>query len=173
METPKKPTAGASEFLLLSLASARIDSSINRGAVQLIVVSDLIRGRSRRENLTSLKWQRLEPYEKFAAMIDHQLGRHRGLLPTREQSFARLRRGAQQEDSGDPAPRLRLHNEDYLRLKILTCMLPAFSGFGHPNHRSLCTVEQSAGAPVHHKSTARAASNAVDMMERKRVAHIW
>ena len=42
-----------------------------------------------------------------------------------------------------------LHNEDYLRLKVLTCMLPAFSGFGHPNHRSLCTIEQSAGAPVH------------------------
>jgi transposase len=34
----------------------------------------------------SLKWQRLKPYEKFA----------------------RLRRGAQQQDPGDPAPRLRL-----------------------------------------------------------------
>ena len=35
------------------------------------------------------------------------LGRHRGLLPAGEQGLARLRRGAQQQDPGDPAARLR------------------------------------------------------------------
>src|ERR1700738_2902514 len=35
------------------------------------------------------------------------LGWHCGLLPAGEQGLARLRRGAQQQDPGDPAPRLR------------------------------------------------------------------
>ena len=35
------------------------------------------------------------------------LGRHRGLLPAGQQGLARLRRGAQQQDPGDPAARLR------------------------------------------------------------------
>ena len=35
------------------------------------------------------------------------LGRHRGLLPAGQQGLARLRRGAQQRDPGDPAARLR------------------------------------------------------------------
>ena len=56
----------------------------------------------------SLKWQRLKPYEKFAEMIDRHWGRHRRLLPAGEQGLARLRRGAQQQDPRDPAPRLRL-----------------------------------------------------------------
>src|SRR5262249_44912967 len=36
------------------------------------------------------------------------LGRHRGLLSPGEQGLARLRRRAQQQNPGDPAPRLRL-----------------------------------------------------------------
>ena len=43
-----------------------------------------------------LKWQRLTPYEKFAAMIDRPLGWHRRLLPSRQQGLPRLRRGSRQ-----------------------------------------------------------------------------
>ena len=81
----------------------------------------------------SLKWQRLKPYEKFAAMID----RHRGLLPTREQGLARLRRGAQQQDPGNPAPRLRL-----ARRRIPAAQNPHLhaagpvTASGHLDHRS-------------------------------------
>ena len=54
----------------------------------------------------ALKWQRLRPYEKFAAMIE-ALGRHRRVLPPGEQGRARFRRGAEQQDPRPPAPRLR------------------------------------------------------------------
>ena len=39
----------------------------------------------------SLKWQRLEPYEKFAEMIDRHWRWYRCLLQTRKQSLARIR----------------------------------------------------------------------------------
>jgi transposase len=55
----------------------------------------------------SLKWQRLAPYEKFAEMIDRHWGWNRRLLQAREQGLARLRRGAQQQDSRHPAARVR------------------------------------------------------------------
>jgi hypothetical protein len=53
------------------------------------------------------------------------LGRHRGLLPTREQSFARLVEGLNNKIRVIQRRAYGLHNEDYLRLKVLTCMLPA------------------------------------------------
>ena len=50
----------------------------------------------------SLKWQRLKPYEKFAAMID----RHWKIRVIQRRAYG-------------------LRDQEYLRLKILTCMLPA------------------------------------------------
>ena len=52
------------------------------------------------------------------------LGRYRGLLPAGEQGLARLRRGAQQQDPVIQRRAYGLRDKDYLRLKILTCMLP-------------------------------------------------
>jgi hypothetical protein len=40
--------------------------------------------------------------------LPRSLARDRGLLAAGEQGLARLRREAQQQDPGDPAPRLRL-----------------------------------------------------------------
>ena len=54
----------------------------------------------------ALKWQRLDPYEKFAASLSIT-GRGSSPMPPGEQGRARLRRRAQQQDPHPPAPRLR------------------------------------------------------------------
>jgi transposase len=46
----------------------------------------------------ALKWQRLEPYQKFRRDDRSSLGRHRRVLPAREQSLTWLRRGTEQQD---------------------------------------------------------------------------
>ena len=73
----------------------------------------------------SLKWQRLEPYEKFARMIDrHWDGIAAYCRPENKVSlgfvegFNNKIRVIQRRAYG-------LRDEEYLRLKILTCMLPA------------------------------------------------
>ena len=73
----------------------------------------------------SLKWQRLKPYEKFAEMIDrHWDGIAAYCKPENKVSlgfvegFNNKIRVIQRRAYG-------LRDEEYLRLKILTCMLPA------------------------------------------------
>ena len=56
----------------------------------------------------ALRWQRLEPFQKFATMVASPLGRHRGLLPRGEQGALGIRRGPQQQDPSHPAAGLRL-----------------------------------------------------------------
>jgi hypothetical protein len=70
----------------------------------------------------SLKWQRLKPYEKFAAMIDrHWDGIAAYCRRTRSRSGSNNKiRVVQRRAYG-------LRDEHYLRLKILTCMLPTCS----------------------------------------------
>lgn len=72
----------------------------------------------------SLKWQRLEPYEKFAAMIDrHWDGIASYCKPENKvplgfvEGFNNKIRVLQRRAYG-------LRDEEYLKLKILTCMLP-------------------------------------------------
>lgn len=72
----------------------------------------------------SLKWQRLEPYEKFARMIDrHWDGIASYCKPENKvplgfvEGFNNKIRVIQRRAYG-------LRDEEYLRLKILTCMLP-------------------------------------------------
>lgn len=72
----------------------------------------------------SLKWQRLEPFEKFAAMIDrHWDGIAAYCLPENKVALGFVEglnnkiRVIQRRSYG-------LRDEDYLRLKVLTCMLP-------------------------------------------------
>ena len=45
----------------------------------------------------SLKWQRLKPFEKFAAMIDRHWDGIAAYCQAGEQGLARLRRGAEQQ----------------------------------------------------------------------------
>ena len=73
----------------------------------------------------ALKWQRLEPYEKFARMIDrHWDGIAAYCKPENKvalgfvEGFNNKIRVLQRRAYG-------LRDEEYLRLKILTCMLPA------------------------------------------------
>jgi transposase len=73
---------------------------------------------------SSLKWQRLDPYEKFAAMIDrHWDGIAAYCRPENKVSLGFVEglnnkiRVIQRRGYGLP-------DENYLRLKILTCMLP-------------------------------------------------
>ena len=72
----------------------------------------------------SLKWQRLEPFEKFAVMIDrHWDGIAAYCRPENKVSLGFVEglnnkiRVIQRKSYG-------LRDEDYLRLKVLTCMLP-------------------------------------------------
>jgi transposase len=72
----------------------------------------------------ALKWQRLKPYEKFARMIDqHGDGIAAYCEPRNKvplgfvEGFNNKIRVLQRRAYG-------LRDEEYLRLKILTCMLP-------------------------------------------------
>ena len=73
----------------------------------------------------SLKWQRLEPYEKFANMIDrHWDGIAAYCRPENKVSLGFVE-GLNNKIRVIQRRAYGLRDEEYLRLKILTCMLPA------------------------------------------------
>jgi len=73
----------------------------------------------------SLKWQRLAPYEKFAEMIDrHWDGIAAYCKPENKVSLGFVE-GLNNKIRVIQRRAYGLRNEEYLRLKILTCMLPA------------------------------------------------
>ena len=72
----------------------------------------------------ALKWQRLRPYEKFAAMIE----RHwEGIAACRPENKVALGfvEGLNNKIRVLQRRAYGLRDEEHLRLKILTCMLPA------------------------------------------------
>ena len=72
----------------------------------------------------SLKWQRLQPYEKFAAMIDrHWDGIAAYCQPENKVSLGFVE-GLNNKIRVIQRRAYGLRDEEYLRLKILTCMLP-------------------------------------------------
>jgi len=72
----------------------------------------------------SLKWQRLEPYENFAAMIDrHWDGIAAYCKPENKVSLGFVE-GLNNKIRVLQRRAYGLRDEEYLRLKILTCMLP-------------------------------------------------
>ncbi len=72
----------------------------------------------------SLKWQRLKPYEKFAEMIDrHWDGIAAYCLPENKVSLGFVE-GLNNKIRVLQRRAYGLRDEEYLRLKILTCMLP-------------------------------------------------
>jgi transposase len=74
---------------------------------------------------SSLKWQRLKPYKKFAAMIDrHWDGIAAYCRPENKVSLGFVE-GLNNKIRVIQRRAYGLRDEDYLRLKILTCMLPA------------------------------------------------
>ena len=73
----------------------------------------------------SLKWQRLKPYEKFAAMIErHWDGIAAYCRPENKVSLGFVE-GLNNKIRVLQRRAYGLRDEEYLRLKILTCMLPA------------------------------------------------
>jgi len=73
----------------------------------------------------SLKWQRLKPYEKFAEMIDrHWDGIAAYCQPENKVSLGFVE-GLNNKIRVIQRRAYGLRDEEYLRLKILTCMLPA------------------------------------------------
>jgi transposase len=73
----------------------------------------------------SLKWQRLKPYEKFAKMIDrHWDGIAAYCKPENKVSLGFVE-GLNNKIRVIQRRAYGLRDEEYLRLKILTCMLPA------------------------------------------------
>jgi transposase len=73
----------------------------------------------------SLKWQRLEPYEKFTKMIDkHWDGIAAYCKPKNKVSLGFVE-GLNNKIRVIQRRAYGLRDEEYLRLKILTCMLPA------------------------------------------------
>jgi transposase len=73
----------------------------------------------------SLKWQRLEPYQKFAEMIDrHWDGIAAYCKPQNKVSLGFVE-GLNNKIRVIQRRAYGLRDEEYLRLKILTCMLPA------------------------------------------------
>ena len=74
---------------------------------------------------SSLKWQRLKPYEKFAAMIDrHWDGIAAYCKPENKVSLGFVE-GLNNKIRVMQRRAYGLRDEEYLRLKVLTCMLPA------------------------------------------------
>jgi transposase len=72
----------------------------------------------------SLKWQRLEPYEKFADMIDrHWDGIAAYCKPENKVSLGFVE-GLNNKIRVIQRRAYGLRDEEYLRLKVLTCMLP-------------------------------------------------
>ena len=73
----------------------------------------------------ALKWQRLKPYEKFAALIDrHWDGIAAYCRPENKVSLGFVE-GLNNKIRVIQRRAYGLRDEEYLRLKILTCMLPA------------------------------------------------
>ena len=73
----------------------------------------------------SLKWQRLKPYEKFAAMIDNHWNGIAAYCKSENKVSLGFVEGLNNKIRVIQRRAYGLHDEEYLRLKILTCMLPA------------------------------------------------
>ena len=74
---------------------------------------------------TSLKWQRLKPYEKFAAMIERHWDGIAAYCRLENKVSLGFVEGLNNKIRVIQRRAYGLRNEEYLRLKILTCMLPA------------------------------------------------
>lgn len=72
----------------------------------------------------SLKWQRLKPYEKFAAMIDRHWDGIAAYCQPENKVALGFVEGLNNKIRVFQRRAYGLRDEEYLRLKVLTCMLP-------------------------------------------------
>ena len=81
--------------------------------------------RSRIENWrASLKWPRLKPYQKFAEMIDRHWDGIAAYCQLENKISLGFVEGLNNKIRVNQRRAYGWRNEEYLRLKILTCMLP-------------------------------------------------
>ena len=71
-----------------------------------------------------LKWQRLKPYEKFAEMIERHWDGIAAYCKPENKVALGFVEGLNNKIRVIQRRAYGLHDEDYLRLKVLTCMLP-------------------------------------------------
>ncbi len=72
----------------------------------------------------SLKWQRLKPYEKFAEMIERHWDGIAAHCAVENKVALGFVEGLNNKVRVIQRRAYGLRDEDYLRLKVLTCMLP-------------------------------------------------
>ena len=72
----------------------------------------------------ALKWQRLKPYEKFAQMIERHWDGIAAHCAVENKVALGFVEGLNNKARVIQRRAYDLRDEDYLRLKILTCMLP-------------------------------------------------
>ena len=73
---------------------------------------------------SSLKWQRLKPYEKFAAMIERHWDGIAAYCQAENKVSLGFVEGLNNKIRVIQRRAYGLRNEEYFRLKVLTCMLP-------------------------------------------------
>lgn len=73
---------------------------------------------------TSLKWQRLKPYEKFAELVERHWGGIAAFCKPENKVSLGFVEGLNNKIRVIQRRAYGLRDEEYLRLKILTCMLP-------------------------------------------------
>jgi transposase len=74
---------------------------------------------------SSLKWQRLKPYEEFAEMIDSHWDGIAPYINTEKKVSLGFVEGLNNKIRVIQRRAYGMRNKEYLRLKVLTCMLPA------------------------------------------------
>ena len=74
---------------------------------------------------SSLKWQRLKPYEDFARMIDSHWEGIAAYINSEEKVSLGFVEGLNNKIRVIQRRAYGLRDQEYLRLKVLTCMLPA------------------------------------------------
>jgi transposase len=74
---------------------------------------------------SSLKWQRLKPYEEFAEMIENHWDGITAFIQSEEKVSLGFVEGLNNKIRVIQRRAYGLRDEEYLRLKVLTCMLPA------------------------------------------------
>jgi len=100
----------------------------------------------------SLKWQRLKPYEEFAEMIESHWDGIAALIRSEDKVSLGFVEGLNNKVRVIQCRAYGLRDEEYLRLKVLTCMLPALwiAKFTHSiGRRSLSCIP----CPNHNKVT--------------------
>jgi transposase len=71
----------------------------------------------------SLKWQRLQPYQKFATMVENHWAGIVAYCDSNNKVALGFVEGLNNKIRAIQRRAYGYHDEEYLRLKILTCML--------------------------------------------------